>query len=107
MARATLGSKRICSSCNAKFYDLGRDPAICPECGAQHPQASFLKPRRVKPPAPRAAPKKPVPKEEDADDIALEEEDEDDEAVDDLDDDDDDLGDVVSTGAKKDGEEDG
>ena len=106
MARPNLGSKRICPSCGAKFYDLGKDPATCPECGAEHPQANFLKPRRIKPPVPRAAPKKPVPKDEDEDDIALNDEEEGDETVDDLDDDDDDLGDVVSTGAKKDGEDD-
>ena len=106
MARPNLGSKRACPSCGAKFYDLGKDPATCPECGAEHSQASFLKPRRAKPPAPRAAPKQPPPKEESEDDIALEDENEDDGDVEDLDDDED-LGDVVAGGAKKDGEDDG
>ncbi len=104
MARPNLGSKRVCSSCGAKFYDLGKDPAICPECGAAHPQAGFLKPRRVKPLAPRAAPKQPAPKDESEDDIALDDEDEEDGDVEDLDDDDG-LGDVVAGGARKDGED--
>ncbi|MDF1627836.1 MAG: TIGR02300 family protein [Parvibaculaceae bacterium] len=28
-----LGTKRVCSSCSAKFYDLNKDPIICPKCG--------------------------------------------------------------------------
>lgn len=33
MAKPELGSKRQCMSCGAKFYDLNKDPAICPKCG--------------------------------------------------------------------------
>ena len=33
MAKPELGLKRQCMSCGAKFYDLNRDPAICPKCG--------------------------------------------------------------------------
>ncbi|GEP06230.1 TIGR02300 family protein [Methylobacterium oxalidis] len=33
MARPELGIKRQCMSCGAKFYDLDRDPAVCPKCG--------------------------------------------------------------------------
>ena len=29
-----LGVKRICAACHAKFYDLEKDPIICPKCGA-------------------------------------------------------------------------
>lgn len=28
-----MGMKRICPSCSAKFFDLNKDPAICPKCG--------------------------------------------------------------------------
>ena len=28
-----LGNKHECPGCEAKFYDLGQDPAICPKCG--------------------------------------------------------------------------
>jgi uncharacterized protein (TIGR02300 family) len=34
MARVDLGRKHSCASCGAKFYDLGREPATCPACGA-------------------------------------------------------------------------
>lgn len=33
--RPERGTKRICLSCEARFYDLGRVPAICPKCGAE------------------------------------------------------------------------
>lgn len=32
MAKPALGTKRICSGCEAKFYDLGKDPIVCPTC---------------------------------------------------------------------------
>ena len=34
MARPELGVKRQCMSCGAKFYDLNKDPIICPKCAA-------------------------------------------------------------------------
>ena len=33
MAKPELGTKRLCGSCGAKFYDLSKDPIICPKCG--------------------------------------------------------------------------
>ncbi|MES0870087.1 TIGR02300 family protein [Pseudovibrio denitrificans] len=33
MARPELGTKRLCAACGAKYYDLNRDPIICPKCG--------------------------------------------------------------------------
>ncbi|MGB0906774.1 MAG: FYDLN acid domain-containing protein [Maricaulaceae bacterium] len=32
MAKVDLGTKRFCPECSAKFYDLARVPATCPEC---------------------------------------------------------------------------
>ena len=32
MAKAELGEKRVCPECEAKFYDLTRNPATCPMC---------------------------------------------------------------------------
>jgi uncharacterized protein (TIGR02300 family) len=34
VAKSELGAKRQCQSCAAKFYDLNKDPIICPKCGA-------------------------------------------------------------------------
>jgi uncharacterized protein (TIGR02300 family) len=33
VAKPDLGTKRLCASCGAKFYDLGKDPITCPKCG--------------------------------------------------------------------------
>ena len=33
MAKPELGTKRLCASCGAKYYDLNRDPIVCPKCG--------------------------------------------------------------------------
>jgi uncharacterized protein (TIGR02300 family) len=30
------GTKRLCQECQVRFYDLRRDPILCPSCGAQH-----------------------------------------------------------------------
>ena len=32
MAKPELGTKRLCGSCAAKFYDLGKTPIVCPKC---------------------------------------------------------------------------
>lgn len=33
-SKAARGIKRLCQGCGSKFYDLNRDPIICPMCGA-------------------------------------------------------------------------
>ena len=32
MAKPQLGTKRLCANCAAKFYDLNKDPIVCPKC---------------------------------------------------------------------------
>jgi len=34
--KAIRGTKRVCSACEVRFYDLMRDPIVCPSCGAHH-----------------------------------------------------------------------
>ena len=34
MAKQELGAKRQCQSCGVKFFDLNREPIVCPKCGA-------------------------------------------------------------------------
>jgi uncharacterized protein (TIGR02300 family) len=36
VAKPELGLKRQCMSCGAKFYDLNKDPAVCPKCGSAY-----------------------------------------------------------------------
>ena len=32
MTKPELGTKRVCAGCNARFYDLMKDPIVCPKC---------------------------------------------------------------------------
>jgi uncharacterized protein (TIGR02300 family) len=32
VAKPGLGTKRLCPHCGAKFYDLEKDPIVCPKC---------------------------------------------------------------------------
>jgi uncharacterized protein (TIGR02300 family) len=34
VAKPELGAKRQCQSCATKFYDLNKDPIVCPKCGS-------------------------------------------------------------------------
>jgi uncharacterized protein (TIGR02300 family) len=33
VAKPELGIKRQCQACGAKFFDLNKDPIVCPKCG--------------------------------------------------------------------------
>lgn len=57
MVKAEWGTKRICMTCGARFYDMQRDPIVCPSCGATYDPDLTAKPRRSRP-APAAAPVK-------------------------------------------------
>ena len=48
MARPEWGVKRTCLSCGARFYDLQRDPIVCPACGATVDATAQSKPRRAR-----------------------------------------------------------
>ena len=34
--KALRGTKRVCHACAARFYDLSREPIVCPSCGAHY-----------------------------------------------------------------------
>ena len=40
MPELNLGTKHECFSCGTKFYDLGKNEAVCPKCGANQKDAS-------------------------------------------------------------------
>ncbi len=60
MAKPEWGTKRRCTGCGAVFYDMQKDPILCPRCGAQNQPEVLLKPRRSRPE--EKAVVKPVPK---------------------------------------------
>ena len=35
MSKDKLGTKQVCPSCEARFYDLNKRPAVCPKCGEE------------------------------------------------------------------------
>lgn len=34
--KAARGSKRVCQACGVRFYDLARDPIVCPACAVEY-----------------------------------------------------------------------
>ena len=62
MAKAELGTKRICPDTGRKFYDLNKDPVISPYTGKVVPVETPIS--RARPEQPAAAPRAPVPAEE-------------------------------------------
>ena len=48
MAKPEWGIKRICSSCNTKYYDFNKSPIICPSCGAEFDPEYYLKTKKNK-----------------------------------------------------------
>jgi len=46
------GTKRICPNCGTRYYDLRRDPIVCPKCGAGFDPEALLKTRRTRVAAP-------------------------------------------------------
>lgn len=70
MTKPNWGLKRTCQSCGARFYDLEKDPILCPKCGVEFDPEAALKTKRTKAvaaPAPRPAP--PPPPTETGDDL--------------------------------------
>ena len=81
MAKAELGTKRVCPETGRKFYDLGKTPVISPYTGRVVPIAAPA-PARARPepaapapvarPAPVPEPEVVVPETQDAEFVSLE-----------------------------------
>src|SRR6185436_1371354 len=54
LIKPDLGTKRICPSCAARFYDLQRRPIECPKCNYTFEPEMLLKQRRTRVPEPVA-----------------------------------------------------
>ena len=95
MSQPDLGTKRVCVSCGARFYDLSRVPAVCPKCGTEQPALVPRLRRSVDSLSASTASVAPVKKKDDEDiDLDTDTDDEDDDVMEDstdLDDDDDDI----------------
>ena len=49
MAKPEWGNKHICPSCGARYYDLQREPVVCPKCATPYDPEAFLRARRSRP----------------------------------------------------------
>ncbi|MCP1243358.1 TIGR02300 family protein [Acetobacter lambici] len=94
MSQPDLGTKRVCVSCGARFYDLNRAPAICPKCGTEQPALVPRLRRNSDSLSPVPASVAPIKKADEDIDIDSDDDTEDDDVMEDtadLDDDDDDI----------------
>lgn len=55
MAKSELGSKHKCQNCGTKFFDLNKDPVVCPKCGEVQTVTAMPSPVRASRAAPAAA----------------------------------------------------
>jgi uncharacterized protein (TIGR02300 family) len=104
LAKPEWGTKRICQSCSTPFYDLQRDPIVCPKCEAVFDPEAILKSRKLKGAEEPEPPKKEAAKPEEA--LETEEEDalldDDDDVLEDASDlEDEDVGAVIETADDK------
>jgi uncharacterized protein (TIGR02300 family) len=85
MTKPELGTKRLCTECAARFYDLNAASIACPKCGARFRIVATATPTRLaRRPAvrqPEVAPRKPEPTSPDPPDTLIEALDEDDEEI--------------------------
>lgn len=91
MTKAEWGTKRTCTTCGARFYDMLKDPIICPKCGAENEKEVAPK-KRGKSPMPKEPTRKAAVIENDDDDTETTDDDDDDETTRDLIEDASDLG---------------
>ncbi|MBB5694318.1 TIGR02300 family protein [Muricoccus pecuniae] len=96
MALAELGLKRTCVACGARFYDLTKNPAVCPKCGTEQP-AEQPRARRAAAPLPEEKVRKRPAAVEGADTDEVEVDDADADVAEDTDDldEDEDLGEEI------------
>ena len=64
VAKPEWGTKRICPSCGTRYYDLLREPVLCPKCSTPYDPEAFLKSRRARPALPAEKELDPVGAEE-------------------------------------------
>ncbi|PPR60709.1 MAG: hypothetical protein CFH10_01422 [Alphaproteobacteria bacterium MarineAlpha4_Bin2] len=103
MAKPEWGKKRTCQNCGAKYYDLQKDPPVCPKCETVFQKETNQRSRRNRtaPDAPKAIPKAAAAADTDEvdvegiDDAPIEDDDSVPEDTSDLGGDDEDVSDVI------------
>ena len=64
MAKPEWGVKRACLACGIRFYDMCKDPILCPSCGVKFDVETIFRPRRTRAPVeePKVKPEPPADK---------------------------------------------
>lgn len=79
MAKANLGTKRVCPETDKKFYDLDKDPVVSPYTGKEYPLSFFEGEANIVAPKPDVAESpEEENKEKEAAEVTVEEDDDDD-----------------------------
>lgn len=105
LAKPEWGVKRTCLACATRFYDMRKDPILCPSCGVKFDVETIFRPRRTRAAAdePAAKPEEPAVKSDEdiekelaalADDADVDDDDDDDATIEDTSDLEDDDSDV-------------
>ena len=92
LAKSEWGVKRTCLACATRFYDMRKNPILCPSCGVKFDVETIFRPRRTRAPAdePVVAAVKPAAKNDEeidkelaalADDSVVDDDDDDDDAA--------------------------
>src|SRR5215470_838421 len=95
VAKPEWGSKRICPSCGTRYYDLMREPVICPKCATPFDAEAFLRSRRTRPAPPVEKELEPVGADEIDTEVETEEAEELLEDASELGEDEDDMAEVI------------
>ena len=69
VAKTEWGVKRTCLACSTRFYDMRKDPIICPNCGAKFDIETIFRPKRTRASADEQAPKPAIQESESSEDI--------------------------------------
>lgn len=80
MAKAEWGLKRVCPNCAARYYDMKKNPPVCPSCGTVFDPENLMRTRRGRGSADKRA-AVAVVAEEELDDIPVVDGDEAEDAV--------------------------
>lgn len=84
MAKPEWGSKRICPHCAARYYDMKKNPPVCPTCGTVFDPETLNKSRRGRSSSEEKS-RKNIPAPESLDDIPIVPDDGDDVMIEDVD----------------------
>ncbi|MFA6280563.1 MAG: TIGR02300 family protein [Bdellovibrionales bacterium] len=84
MAKAEWGLKRICPHCGTRYYDMKKNPPVCPSCGTVFDPETLTKSRRSRAAAEEKA-RKITAAPEEIDDIPVASDEADDVVIEDID----------------------